>query len=218
MGSSYLIKFLEEKDVPTVTKKRHTYLTYYGLEQQDTYVLKEGVIKTSIILRDGREFNISYIKGPDIISLLKDEVSQYTSAPFNVRIESDTAVFYRIPRVLFWEYVNQDTNLQDYVNSYYRNKLSEAILRQQLMTMNGKNGAVCAFIYSLIPLFGRKLKDGIIIDFQVTNDDIAGFCGISTRNSVNRILRGLREENVITMVNQKILILDEDYLKQFIQA
>lgn len=218
MGSNYLIKFLEEKDVPTVTKKRHTYLTYYGLEQQDTYVLKEGVIKTSIILRDSREFNISYIKGPDIISLLKDEVSQYTSAPFNVRIESDTAVFYRIPRVLFWEYVNQDTNLQDYVNSYYRNKLSEAILRQQLMTMNGKNGAVCAFIYSLIPLFGRKLKDGIIIDFQVTNDDIAGFCGISTRNSVNRILRGLREENVITMVNQKILILDEDYLKQFIQA
>lgn len=218
MGSNYLIKFLEKKDVPTVTKKRHTYLTYYGLEQQDTYVLKEGVIKTSIILRDGREFNISYIKGPDIISLLKDEVSQYTSAPFNVRIESDTAVFYRIPRVLFWEYVNQDTNLQDYVNSYYRNKLSEAILRQQLMTMNGKNGAVCAFIYSLIPLFGRKLKDGIIIDFQVTYDDIAGFCGISTRNSVNRILRGLREENVITMVNQKILILDEDYLKQFIQA
>ncbi len=35
---------------------------YYGLEQQDTYVLKEGIVKTSIILRDGREFNISYIK------------------------------------------------------------------------------------------------------------------------------------------------------------
>ena len=158
MGSNYLIKFLEEKDVPTVTKKRHTYLTYYGLEQQDTYVLKEGVIKTSIILRDGREFNISYIKGPDIISLLKDEVSQYTSAPFNVRIESDTAVFYRIPRVLFWEYVNQDTNLQDYVNSYYRNKLSEAILRQQLMTMNGKNGAVCAFYLFINSIIWKKVK------------------------------------------------------------
>ncbi len=210
MGSNYLIKFLEEKEVPTITKKRHTYLTYYGLEQQDTYVLKEGVIKTSIILRDGREFNISYIKGPDIISLLKDEVSQYTSAPFNVRIESETATFYRIPRVLFWEYVNQDTKLQDYVNSYYRNKLAEAIFRQQLMTMNGKNGA--------ISLFGREVNNGILIDFQVTNDDIAGFCGISTRNSVNRILRGLREENVITMVNQKIVVLDKDYLKQFIQA
>ena len=49
MGSNYLIKFLEEKEVPTITKKRHTYLTYYGLEQQDTYVLKEGVIKTSVM-------------------------------------------------------------------------------------------------------------------------------------------------------------------------
>ena len=86
------------------------------------------------------------------------------------------------------------------------------------MTMNGKNGAVCAFIYSLIPLFGRKVKKGIFIDLQITNDDIAGFCGISTRNSVNRILRGLREANVITMVYQKILILDVDYLKQYIQA
>lgn len=80
MDDNYLLKFLENQDMPTITKKRHTYLTYYGLEQQDTYVLKEGIIKTSIILRDGREFNISYIKAPDIISLLKDEVSQYTSA------------------------------------------------------------------------------------------------------------------------------------------
>ena len=206
MVSNYLVKFLEEKEVPTITKKRHTYLTYYGLEQQDTYVLKEGIV------------NISYIKGPDIISLLKDEVSQYTSAPFNVRIESETATFYRIPRVLFWDFVNQDPELKEYVNSYYRTKLTEAIFRQQLMTMNGKNGAVCAFIYQLIPIFGRKVKKGILIDFQVTNDDIAGFCGISTRNSVNRILRGLREQNVISMVYQKILILDVDYLKQFVQA
>lgn len=217
MDNEYFLNFLEEKNMPIISKKRHTYLTYYGLEQQDTYVLKEGVIKTSIILRDGREFNISYIKAPDIISLLKDEVSQYTSAPFNVRIESDTASFYRIPRVLFWDYVNQDKKLQDYINSYYREKLSEAIFRQQIMTMNGKNGAVCAFIYQLIPLFGRKVKKGILIDFQITNDDIAGFCGISTRNSVNRILRGLREENIITIVYQKILILDVEYLKQYVQ-
>lgn len=65
MGSNYLIKFLEEKEAPTITKKRHTYLTYYGLEQQDTYVLKEGVIKTSIILRDAA--NLIYL-------ILKDRI------------------------------------------------------------------------------------------------------------------------------------------------
>lgn len=74
------------------------------------------------------------------------------------------------------------------------------------------------FYLSIDSYIGRKVKKGILIDFQVTNDDIAGFCGISTRNSVNRILRGLREQNVISMVYQKILILDVDYLKQFVQA
>lgn len=160
MGGNYLVKFLEEKEVPTITKKRHTYLTYYGLEQQDTYVLKEGIVKTSIILRDGREFNISYIKGPDIISLLKDEVSQYTSAPFNVRIESETATFYRIPRVLFWDFVNQDPELKEYVNSYYRTKLTEAIFRQQLMTMNGKKRSSMFFYLSIDSFIRKKSKKG----------------------------------------------------------
>ena len=198
MNHEYLLEFLEKKDIPTVHKLRHAYLTYYGLDQQNTYVLKEGVVKTSIILRDGREFNISYLKAPDIISLLRDEVSQYTSAPFNVRIESETAVFYKIPRVTFWEYVNEDKKLQDYINAYYREQLSQAIYRQQLMTMNGKTGAVCAFLYLQI--------------------DIAGFCGISTRNSVNRILRGLRENGIIFIADQKILIKDKEYLEQYVKG
>ena len=218
MDNEYLLTFLKKKNVATIKKKKHTYLTYYGLEQQDTYVLKDGIVKTSVILPDGREFNISYINTPDILSLLRDQVSQYTSAPFNVRIESDVATFYRIPRVLFWDYVSQDKKLQDYVNSYYREKLSEAIFRQQLMMMNGKTGAICSFLYQLIHLFGRKVEAGILIDFQITNDDIAGFCGISTRNSVNRILSKLKDEGVITIVNKKIYILDIDYIEQYVQA
>ncbi len=51
MNHTYLLEFLEKKDIPTVHKPRHAYLTYYGLEQQSTYVLKEGVVKTSILLK-----------------------------------------------------------------------------------------------------------------------------------------------------------------------
>ena len=86
------------------------------------------------------------------------------------------------------------------------------------MTMNGKTGAVCAFLYLQIEPFGKKMKEGILIDFQITNDDIAGFCGISTRNSVNRILRRLRENGVISVENQKILIKDKEYLEQYMQG
>ena len=204
--SESVLNFLEEKNLPEVTKKKHTYLMMDGHDQEDIYVVKDGVVKVSIVLCDGREFNITYLKGLDMISLLKDEINKMT-----------TASFYRINRKFFEQYVKENEELHAYIESYYRKKMTEAIYRQQLMTMNGKNGAVCAFIYHLIPLFGRQVKKGIFIDLQITNDDIASFCGVSTRNSVNRILRGLREENVITMVYHKILILDVDYLKRYVQ-
>lgn len=216
MESDYLTAFLDRKKTPIIKKKRHTYLAYHGLEEAYTYVLKKGVVKTSIILKDGREFNLSYIVSPDIISLLRDEVSNYTSAPFNIRIESEEASFYRIPRTVFWEYVREDAVLQDYVRDYYRAKLSESISSLQNMTMNGKKGAVCTFIYQLIDLFGVQTEEGILIGFQVTNEDIAGFCGISTRNSVNRIIHDLKEEKVIDIKKQKIVIYDQSYLADYI--
>ena len=125
MEENYLVNFLEAHNAPVIKKKKHMYLAYHGLEESYTYVLKEGVVKTSIILKDGREFNLAYITPIDIISLLRDEVSNYTSAPFNVRVESDEASFYRIQRIKFWEYVKEDRKLQDYIREYYRQKLSE---------------------------------------------------------------------------------------------
>ncbi len=187
-SEEYLIQFLEKENTPIIKKKKHMYLAYRGLEQAYTYVLIDGVVKTSIIMKDGREFNLEYVTPVDIVSLVRDEVSNYTSAPFNVRIESDEATFYRIPRIKFWEYVKNDQQLQDYVREYYRDKLSETIESLQYMTMNGKKGAVCSFLYKLMNQFGVETEGGILIDFSVTNEDIAGFCGISTRNSVNRII------------------------------
>lgn len=217
MNNSYLLSFLSQRNIHTITRKRHAYLTYCGLEQQYTYILKEGVVKTSIILKDGREFNIAYLKGPNIISLLRDEISSYTSAPFNVRVETEEATFYLIPRVEFWNYINNDRKLQDYVKEYYRLNLAEAIQRQQLMSMNGRTGAVCAFLYTLVHQFGKEHKNGWLIDFPVTNEDIAGFCGISTRNSVNRILHNLKEQRIIDIQNQKILVMDMLYMQQYVQ-
>lgn len=215
MDNSYLLTYLDKRGIPLITQRHHTYLEYFGYEQQYTYVLRDGVVKTSVIMKDGREFNIAYLKGPDIISLLRDEVSSYTSAPFNVRIESPEVSFYRIPRVQFWDYVNSDARLQAYVKDYYRANLVEAIQRQQMMIMNGKTGAVCALLYMLMSQFGRRDGDGVLIDFPVSNEDIAGFCGISTRNSVNRILHRLIDDGVIELSARRIRVLDSQYLRRY---
>ena len=67
----------------------------------------------------------------------------------------------------------------------------------------------------MVDYFWDKKTEGILIDFKLTNDDIAGFCGISTRNSVNRILHDLKEDGIIKIVNKKILITNFEFLEDY---
>lgn len=212
MGRELFLDFFSEHEVPVIRKRRHTFLK---MDDENVYILKEGVVKVSVLMRDGREYNITYAKGPDLLSLMCDTLREDVAYRIRIRVESEEASFCLVSREDFSRAVKRDEKLKEYVEAYYRENLQRALYRQKCMTMNGKSGAIYAFLYNLISLFGKENEEGILIDMQVTNDDIAGFCGISTRNSVNRILRGLREENVIRIVDNKILILNADYLKPY---
>lgn len=213
-SDAYLLKQLEQWGYTPEARPRHAYLAYCGLDQPFTYVLAHGVVKTSIILKSGKEFNIAYLKGPSLISLLRDEVSTFTSAPFNIRVESEKAVFYKVPRVELWQNLNRDPVLQQYVKEYYRQRWSESIRNQQLMAMNSKRGVICGFLLNLAQQFGRSVEGGTLIDFVVPYEDIAGFCGISTRNSVNRLISQLREDGLLELRDHHILIPSLERLRE----
>lgn len=212
----YLLRLLEEKEVNVVTQRRHSYVMYQGIESDYVYILKEGVAKISNIMRDGREFNIAYVTEPDFVSLLEEKQENGISALFNVRVESEEAIFYRVQRQEFWKWVTSDLTLFRIVDDFYRRRLAMNLELLQKMTINGKKGAVCACINSLINEFGIKKRNGILIDFPVTNEDIAGFCGISTRNSVNRIIRDLKTEEIIDIIDNRIMVYNSEYFEDYI--
>ena len=149
LDNTALTNYLEQKKFPIVSKEYKKYLLYEGIQDHHVYILKSGVIKTSVVSRDGREFNLEYINELEVVSLLKDEYSQFIDAPFNIRIESEKAELYQIDRVEFWKDINQNRELQIYVKNYYRERLMKSMKRTQQMLMNGKFGAVCSQIYDL---------------------------------------------------------------------
>lgn len=212
----YLLRLLEEKEVNVVTQRRHSYVMYQGIESDYVYILKEGVAKISNIMRDGREFNIAYVTEPDFVSLLEEKQENGISALFNVRVESEEAIFYRVQRQEFWKWVRSDLTLFRIVDDFYQRRLAMNLELLQKMTINGKKGAVCACINSLINEFGIKKRNRILIDFPVTNEDIAGFCGISTRNSVNRIIRDLKTEEIIDIIDNRIMVYNSEYFEDYI--
>ncbi|AIS62482.1 Crp/Fnr family transcriptional regulator [Listeria ivanovii] len=215
MDHDILNDYVNSNDFQVITRKKRKYLTYEGLEDSYVYILKKGIIKTSIISRDGREFNLGYINKMDIVSLLKDEYSQFANAPFNIRVESDSAELYQVDRVRFWRDVNQDKDLQFYVKDYYRTRLLQSIKKMQQMLMNGKLGAICTQLYELYNLFGVEIEENqFLIDFLVSNEEIGHFCGINSASSVNRIFQQLKSEGVITMKNRYIIIKKLDVIQE----
>ena len=212
----YLLENLEKYHVPIVTKKYHTYLTYQGDTSDCVYILKEGVAKVSSILRDGREFNITYITDSDFVSLLDEKRGNDIFSVFNVRIETEFAEFYQVSRRDFWQWSRTDNHFFEIVDDFYRRRLAFNIDMFQQMMVNGKKGAVCSCIHNLIDSFGIQKRDGILIDFPITNEDIAGFCGISTRNSVSRIVHDLEKEHVLSRIDGKIMIYNLSFLEDYI--
>ncbi len=182
------------------------------------FVLVEGVVRASVTLREGTRFNIFYIQGPSSVSLLRDEVSSHATSPYSVRVESPEATYMAVPRVRFWEFVNEDSRLLGYVKDYYRASLEESLYRMRYLTMNGKVGAVGGFLYDLNERFGVPCDEGSVIALDVTNEDIAQFCGTSSRTSVNRILRGFREQGVISTSRHdgRIVIHDPSMLEHYV--
>ena len=205
--------YLDEHSFRVVVKKKKNYLTYEGLQDRYAYILKSGIIKTSVISKDGREFNLRYINNLEIVSLLRDEYSEFIDAPFNIRIESPQAELYQIDRVQFWRDINNSKDLQMYVKEYYRDRLMHSMKKMQQMLMNGKFGAVCTQIYEMYDSFGVETEEGILIDFVVTNEEIAHFCGITSASSVNRMMQQLKELGAIELRNRKILIKDLDMIR-----
>ena len=93
-----VIQCLEKEKVSILIKDRHTCL---DLNDSNMYVLKKGIVKVSLIMQDEREFNITYLQGPDVVSLYCDCLTQFRDCHPKIRIESEQAELYCVSKEKF---------------------------------------------------------------------------------------------------------------------
>lgn len=117
-----VIQYLEKEKVSILIKDRHTCL---DLNDSNMYILKKGIVKVSLIMQDEREFNITYLQGPDVVSLYCDCLTQFRNCLPKIRIESEQAELYCISKEEFYKRVKEDANLP---------KLCKYILSQSIQT------------------------------------------------------------------------------------
>ncbi|WP_027085941.1 Crp/Fnr family transcriptional regulator [Cohnella panacarvi] len=90
-------------------------------------------------------------------------------------------------------------------------RVTESKLRDLLLF--GKPGALASTLIRMANSFGVVQEDGIRINLKLTNTEMAEFIG-TTRESVNRMLNGLKEEGTIDMQGGRIIIRDLGALKK----
>nr|ARO91123.1 global nitrogen transcriptional regulator [Flintiella sanguinaria] len=70
---------------------------------------------------------------------------------------------------------------------------------------------VIVFILILCKQFGRNISSGILIDLELSHADIASIIG-STRSTITRILKKLKEKNLINSYSKRIIVFNPIFL------
>ncbi|ANU09547.1 Crp/Fnr family transcriptional regulator [Planococcus antarcticus DSM 14505] len=190
-------------------KKDH-YLFHEGDAIEGIFIIRSGKIRIEKVTPNGRELTLK-ICGPD---QLVGEVTIFSEAPkymLDARAIEDTVCLH--------------ISINDLEEALLSNgRLAMAFMKwmgidqQKTQTkfrdllLHGKKGALYSTLIRLSNSYGVQTEKGILIDIVLTNQDLANFCGM-TREVVNRLLRDLNKNGILSLYEGKILLHDREHLK-----
>jgi CRP-like cAMP-binding protein len=195
-------------------KKIHkdSFLFYHGQDAKEIYLIKSGIVQISMNSSEGEEMALRICKTDDIVG----ELTLYTDNPkylLNAHvIESGEVLVINIKRLQ--QELMRNQNLAIEMMKWINNHMRRLQSKMRDLLLNGKRGALYSTLIRLCNSYGVKQNDGILIDLQLTNQEIARFCG-ATREYVNRLLNELKRKDILSLdPTGKILIKDIEYLRK----
>lgn len=181
----------------------------------ELYIVQSGMVQVSKIIPDGRELTLRMCSNGDLIGELALFNSTQKYLLNGKVVESgEVAVIYKDQleekltknHILALEYIKWMSLQHQKTQTKFRD-----------LILNGKKGAMYSTLIRLANTYGEKNKDGITININLTNQELANFCGTS-REVVNRLLSELRKNRIISVDKGIITIYDLNFLKREIDC
>lgn len=76
---------------------------------------------------------------------------------------------------------------------------------------------ILKFLYQSAALYGKKKKDGILVENLPSRSDIASHIGVH-RSNVTRCISNLEKEGILEKIGKKLLVKDLDRLQELLEA
>ncbi|MFN7251789.1 MAG: Crp/Fnr family transcriptional regulator [Anaerobacillus sp.] len=197
-----------------ITAKSGTFLFHEGDFPENVFLIREGRVRLSKMTADGKEFSVHLKQKDELVG----EVGLFNEMSISVTaevIEDSTLIKFERPALeaIFRE--NGEIAVA-FMKWFARHTQSTQAKFRDLI-LCGKTGAFYSTLIRFSNSYGVKSDNGILINVQLTNQDIANYIG-TTRESINRMLNDLKKDKIITMEKGFITIKDIKFLKDYLHC
>ncbi|MBU8879400.1 Crp/Fnr family transcriptional regulator [Bacillus sp. FJAT-29790] len=207
---SLLIQYFIDKE--TVQKVKSGTLLFQEKDKVDyIYLLLSGSISLGRVHVKGKEFILKIINEEEILM----EYQLFSPAPkyhFYAKAMSDCELF-MIKREQFEAFILQEKARLSILTAWLSTRYLKAQMRCQDLIINGKKGGLYSILIRLCNSYGVRTNEGILIDMPLTHQELANLT-YGTREVIQRMLKELRENEVISYDRNKFTIKNLGYLRK----
>jgi CRP-like cAMP-binding protein len=184
-------------------------------QEKDTvehiYLLLAGKTAIGRINMNGKEFILKILDDEEIIieyQLFKNKPTYH----FFAKTMTDCEIL-MIHKDDFEDFILQDRERLSNLTSWMSTKYIKAQMNCQDLIIHGKKGGLYSILIRLCNSYGVRTGEGILIDFPLTQQELANLT-FGTREVIQRMLKELRENDVITYDRHRFTVKNLGYLKK----
>ncbi|MBS4032798.1 MAG: Crp/Fnr family transcriptional regulator [Clostridiales bacterium] len=175
------------------------------------FVIKQGRVKISKSTADGREQILHILKDGDIFA----EVVLFDQGPYPATAEA-------VEDTTSWLLRNEEMEKLLQSHPLLAIKLlrvmSKRLRQSQLLirdlALHDTYGRLAGLLIRFIRREGKRTADGVILDLELTRQEMASMIGTS-RETVARILSRFQKDGILILDKQRIVIIDEEKLRDW---
>jgi CRP-like cAMP-binding protein len=207
--SLILQNFIDKETIQKI--KPDTILFQEDENVNNIYIILSGSVSVGRVHMKGKEFILKILNGEEMIieyELFKHSPRYHFSA--KTITECDILM---IKREQFEEFIVNDKTAMNSLVNWLSTRYLKAQMKCQDLIMNGKKGGLYSILIRLCNSYGVMTDEGILIDLPLTHQELANLT-YGTREVVQRMLKELREKEIISYDQLKFTVKDLPYLKK----
>lgn len=210
---------LTEKELKLIDKitsekeyKKGEYIFLEGDTGDKFYIIKEGQVKLTKMIKNGDEQILNIFSSHDIIAeIVAFDKGNYPASAITMT-DSKIIIFDQSElESLILKHPSIGIKLLREMSS----RLRHAQKNVRDLALKDSSARVAGLLIFLAEKYGQQKKDKIILDISLTQQELASMIG-SSRETVSRILGQFESESLIKTSRKKIIIYKLDKIKKYI--